>query len=217
MHRDIATLIVVTTVLATAARGVAQGTVQAPSIEAAQKAAAAAREQQSEDQKQQELLALARIKPLKVLVVIATYQGDKKISSKPYTLSVNSGDATGAKLRMGAQVALPTAATPVLDGKTVPYGGPVQYRDIGTNIDCSASQLADGRFQLRVTIENASVYAEDIAAAQISGSIPPPAIRSFRVSNSAILKDGQSTEFSTATDAISGELTRIDITLNVVK
>ena len=45
--------------------------------------------------------------PIEVQVVIARYRDDKKISSLPYTLSVNAnGDRTN--LRMGAEVAVPT-------------------------------------------------------------------------------------------------------------
>src|SRR5206468_9639729 len=114
--------------------------------------------------------------PLKVQLVISKYQGEKKTSSLPYTLSVNADDKEGARLRMGAQVPLPIAATPVLDNKTIPYGGPVQYREIGTNIDCVAESLSDGRFRLALTIEDSSIYADDNAAAfKQSGSIPPPA------------------------------------------
>jgi hypothetical protein len=32
-----------------------------------------------------------------------------------------------------------------------------------------------------------------------------------------ILKDGQSAQFTAATDKINGEVTRVDVTLNVVK
>ena len=44
--------------------------------------------------------------PLKVQIVITRFQGDKKVSSLPYTLSVVANDprGTGSSLRMGAQV-----------------------------------------------------------------------------------------------------------------
>ena len=42
-------------------------------------------------------------------------------------------------------------------------------------------------------------------------------IRSFRLSNRVILRDGQSTQFSAATNRITGETVRIDVTLNVAK
>jgi hypothetical protein len=44
-----------------------------------------------------------------------------------------------------------------------------------------------------------------------------PTFRSFRSSNVVVLKDGQSTEFAAATDKISGEVVKVDVTLTVVK
>src|SRR5712664_3897430 len=48
--------------------------------------------------------------PLRVQVVISKYQGDKKISCLPYTVSVNS-DRARASLRMGGQVPIVTTVT----------------------------------------------------------------------------------------------------------
>jgi hypothetical protein len=54
---------------------------------------------------------------LKVQVVISRYQGDKKISSQPYTLSVTP-NARAASIRMGLQVAvLSSPLVPAADGK----------------------------------------------------------------------------------------------------
>ena len=46
--------------------------------------------------------ALAAVTPLKVSVVVSRFQGEKKLSSLPYTLSVNAGSR--GTLRMGAKV-----------------------------------------------------------------------------------------------------------------
>jgi hypothetical protein len=156
--------------------------------------------------------------PLKVQIVISRYQGEKKLSSLPYSLSVNANDKQVASLRMGAQVPLPTMVTPAVEpGKPSPFGGPVQYREIGTYIDCSARALDAGRFRLSISIEDSSVYGSDGAQGGAAATGVPPAIRSFKLSNTAVLRDGQSTQFTTATDKLSGEVTRIDLTLTVVK
>ncbi len=44
-----------------------------------------------------------------------------------------------------------------------------------------------------------------------------PVVRSFQTTNRLILKDGQTSQFTAATDRVSGEVVRIDITLKVVK
>jgi hypothetical protein len=44
-----------------------------------------------------------------------------------------------------------------------------------------------------------------------------PVFRSFRSTNTLVLRDGQTRQFTAATDRVSGEVVRIDVTLNVVK
>src|SRR4029079_5417352 len=121
---------------------------------------------------------------------VSRYQGDKKISSLPYTLSVitdernrNSGHAN---LRLGTQV--PITST-VLQGngdnaRMVPS---VQYRDTGTNIDCNLVALEEGRFKVTLTVEDSSI---DAGAGSANGG--HPSFKSFRTSESLLMKDGQS-------------------------
>ena len=152
---------------------------------------------------------------LKVQLVIARYQGEKKISSVPYTMSVTAGDSRNelTRLRIGAQVPIPTVATPV-EGKPTPPSGAVTYRDVGTNIDCITRALGDGQFQLQITVDQSSVIMDPQPKQSASTA---PVFRSFRLTNSAVLRDGQTTQFTTATDAVSGEVVRVDVTVNVVK
>ena len=44
-----------------------------------------------------------------------------------------------------------------------------------------------------------------------------PALRSFRFTNSLVLKDGQTAQFTTAVDKVTGVVTKVDVTLTVVK
>ena len=44
-----------------------------------------------------------------------------------------------------------------------------------------------------------------------------PVFRSYQSTNTLVLKDGQSREFTAATDRVSGEVIRIAVTLRVVK
>ena len=44
-----------------------------------------------------------------------------------------------------------------------------------------------------------------------------PSFRNFRVTEQVMLKDGQSREFVAATDKVNGEVTKVDVTLTVVK
>ena len=151
---------------------------------------------------------------LRVQVVISRYQGDKKISSLPYSVSVSSQNGR-ASLRMGGQVPIVTTIT-VGTGAEAKQQPSVQYRDVGTNIDCMASAIDDTRFRLELTIEDSSVYTEGTQGATLRGG-DHPAFRSFRSQDSLILKDGQSAQYTTATDKLSGEVVKVDVTLTIVK
>ena len=153
------------------------------------------------------------VTPLKVQVVLSRYQGEKKVSSMPYTLAFNvlGGQGVGS-IRMGSKIPIKMLIMPVIDGQKFPSGGPVQYQDVGTNIDCRTIAFPDGRFSVEVTVDDTSVYADE------SGKqADQPSFRSFRATNSMILRDGQSGQFTSAVDKVNGEVTKIDVTLTVVK
>ena len=152
---------------------------------------------------------------LQIQVVLSRYQGDKKISSMPYTLSLNSPQppAIGRPsiLRMNSRVPVPDATATGTAPKT-------RYQDIGTQIDCFATTLEDGRYELNVSIDDQSVYLDDQFLNGLSKASELPIIRSFKVNNQfVILRPGQSTQLTVATDRISGDLIRADVTLNVMK
>ena len=163
---------------------------------------------------------LQRLVPLSVDVTVTRYQGEKKISSMPYMLAVNAnklGQAGPALLRMGAKVPVSTMPAPpgTATAAPAPAPGPVNYQDIGTNLDCSAKVVDEG-FELRMSVSDTSVYAniQDKATPTVGDM---PVFRSFQSTNTLVLKDGQSREFTAATDRVSGEVIRISVTLKVVK
>jgi hypothetical protein len=151
--------------------------------------------------------------PLKIQLVLSRYQGEKKLSSVPYLLWVTTGE-NRSSLRMGVKI-------PVYSGG----GGAVSYnyQDVGTNIDCSATSMTDGTYKVYVTVNDSSVYFPDPARpsagmAPPGGMTPPaPAIRSFTSTFVILLRDGQTGQYASATDQASGEVLKIDATLNVLK
>lgn len=156
--------------------------------------------------------AIGALVPLDVQVVVSRYQGDKRISSLPFSLAVNANDRSASSIRMGARV--PVVGTP--PGSTPNTPVQVNYENVGTNIDCFARTADDGRFQVNLTIEDSSVYqnVEGAVAPTVAGR---PVIRQFRSQNTMVLRDGQTRQFSTATDRVNGEVVRIEVTLRVVK
>ena len=159
--------------------------------------------------------------PLKVQVVIARYQGEKKISSLPYSIVVNANDgwppgSRKAQLRTGSQIAVGTSLV-AADGKPSTPFTSYQYHSVGTNIDCSAQSTDDGRYRLELSVDDTSVYPDSPTAQSGAVSSDKPTFRNFRFDNSLLLRDGQTMQFTAATDKVTGEQTRIDVTLNVVK
>ena len=153
--------------------------------------------------------------PLEIEVVIARYDGTKKISSLPYTLAVNA-NGTEVQLNMGAEVAIPSSAfTPVAGGgSNVNPLTSYSYRPVGTQISARATTAEDGRYDLMLNIDDSSVYTNP-AAPPGFGQIP--AFRSFRSRNTLLLRDVQTREYTAATDRVSGEVVKISVTLKVVK
>ncbi|HEY6506644.1 MAG TPA: hypothetical protein VIY56_01445 [Vicinamibacterales bacterium] len=154
--------------------------------------------------------ALGPLVPLDVQVVINRYQGEKRVSSHPYSLAVNANDRSLSSVRMGAQV-------PIVGSSPGPnFPEQVNYQNVGTNIDCVARTMDDGRFQVNITVEDSSVY-QNIEGAVAPSAAGRPVIRSFRSLNTLVLRDGQTRQFSAATDRVNGEVVRIEVTLRVVK
>jgi hypothetical protein len=150
--------------------------------------------------------------PLRVQVVMSRYQGEKKVSSLPYVLGVlANGQKTS--LRMGIQV-------PILMGMKTesPVMPPsYNYKDVGTNIDCQAQDAGTGQYSLNLVIEDTSIHVDSSAKSDKQIARDVPAFRSFNASFGMLLRDGQTLQYASATDPISGEVMKIDITLTIVK
>jgi hypothetical protein len=147
--------------------------------------------------------------PLKIQVVLSRFQGDKKLSSVPYVLMMTSNEQR-TSLRMGVAVPIPSG------------GGAYNYRDVGTNIDCAASTTLDGAYKVMLTVSDSAVYFPDRDRSAAGGQVPvnlasPPSIRSFTSNFNILLRDGQTAQYTVATDQVSGEQLKIDATLNVLK
>jgi len=157
--------------------------------------------------------------PLKVSLVLARYQGEKKLSSVPYVLWVTANNPERTSLRMGNQIPVTTTVFPSKDGEK-PMSS-YNYRDVGTNIDCTSSTAADGYFKLNLTVTDSSVYFPDRTDPTLStagtSATGAAAFRSFNSSFFILIRDGQTVQYTSATDQITGQVIKIDATVNVQK
>jgi hypothetical protein len=152
--------------------------------------------------------------PLKVQVVLTRHQGEKRVASLPYTMSVTAGGIP-ARLRMGVQVPV---STKMVDTPNAPSSW--QYRDVGVNIDCSAEAIEGGRFSVSLTLEQTAVYVAGDKPEASWQSLPvgtQPMFRTFNARFNPILRDGQSQQFTLATDPVSGEVIKVEVALAAVR
>ncbi|HXW05065.1 MAG TPA: hypothetical protein VD833_07530 [Vicinamibacterales bacterium] len=158
--------------------------------------------------------------PLKVQLTLTRLVGEKKISSVPYMLGVLT-NAQKTSLRMGVQVPVPQVVfgTKPDGGGLPPPQRSYSYRDVGTNIDCEARDVGNGLFNLAITVEDSTIHGDQPAGSanerKTVGDIP--AFRSFRASFAMMLRDGQTMQYASATDPISGEVVRVDVMLSLAK
>jgi hypothetical protein len=146
--------------------------------------------------------------PVKVQLVLSRAQGEKKLSSVPYLMWITANEPRPTALRLGVQI-------PVFSGGD--NTGSFNYKDVGTNIDCSVSTWSDGFYKVNLTIEDSSIYFPDRDKGVPPAKTAPPAFRSFTSTFSILLRDGQSGQYTSVTDPVSGDVLKIDATLNVLK
>lgn len=143
---------------------------------------------------------------LRVQVTIVRYSGDKKTASLPFTLWVYvDGDPTS--LNAAQNVLVPSVSFASAAGTPPPS---YSTQNVGTRIVCSAAPSGDGRFKVSLNIGDSHL----VPAKADGGTVT---LKSLQTSNSLLLRDGQTAEFVAATDPISGEVTRIDVTATTLK
>src|ERR1051325_486015 len=148
-------------------------------------------------------------------VTISRHLNEKTLSSTPYTVSVVPG--IRSQLRMGGEVPVPsTTFTPVKEGEKPAQLTSFNYRSVGTSIDIAGEAVVNSQWRLTLSIDDSSIYPADLAPPS-SKTTGAPAFRSFKSSNAVTLRDGQSLDYTMATDRLTGEVYRVSVKLTVVK
>jgi len=155
---------------------------------------------------------------LKVQIVFAEYDGEKKVKSLPYTLLLHAEHGSRAtKIRIGSRVPVATA---------IDKAAQFQYFDVGTNLDCSATPAQDGKYQLQMYLERSWVEGDVPVDTGKSTAAPKenddtvfrqPVIHQFKFDNTINLRDGQTLETDFATDPLTGKVIKVEVTLSVLK
>jgi hypothetical protein len=162
--------------------------------------------------------------PVEVLVVIAKFQGEKRVSSVPYVLALNAvvGGVIGnnterTQLTIGSEVPVPISTfTPVNDGKVAQPLRSFNYRNVGTVMSAAAVTAEGGQFEVELQIDESSL-GTSTPDGRGNSSAEMPVFKSFKARNRILLRPGVMRQFTAATDRISGETVRIEVTLTTVK
>jgi hypothetical protein len=158
--------------------------------------------------------------PIKLQLVISRTMGEKKISSLPYTLWVTANEKQPTRLRMGVDVPVVQtvfSAPKEGGGATTPQSS-YSYRPVGTNIDVTATTLPEGLFSVSITLQESGLQFDSKETPRPVGTMPGvPAFRNFTANFVILLKDGQTGQYTAATDPVTGEVLKVDATLNVLK
>ena len=133
-------------------------------------------------------------------IVLSRFNGEKRVANQPYVL-VTLANGRPKALRIGAEVPIAGAAAGTKDSPS--------YKSIGTNIIAEVTLQDDGRYLVSVTAESSSPYGDD--------KFGRPTFRNHRLEGMSYLRDDQTAEIATATDSLTGEVIRMEVTLTVVK
>lgn len=147
---------------------------------------------------------------LRVDVVVSRFSGDKRLASLPYTLYATIG--SGASLRLSQNVPIVTS---VGDQKNY------NYQELPTKIDfVSSRERSDGRYEYQLNLSTNFFYAvpqSPDAKLPVAPATDRPVFGDYTISNRLISRDGQTLTFSIATDRVTGETIRAEVTVTAVK
>jgi hypothetical protein len=170
----------------------------------------------AQDKPQEKPKSEEKAKPsisIKVLIVFTEFDGDKKISSMPYSFMTIADERMSGyystSVRTGVRVPVETGNK---DQQTT-------YMDIGSNIDCGIRSEEDSRFHVYLIFDRSALYPNKSSEGERMVASPngQPLIRQFRTSDNMILKDGQTSENIMSTDPLNGHTLRVSVTINVQK
>jgi hypothetical protein len=134
--------------------------------------------------------------PLRLEVVFNRSLGEKTVSSHAYALGVETGGEV-TTLKAGLQV-------PILrDGTTL------NFKDAATRIQCAAEDLSSGRFRLSLELDQTAPTDARTANA--------PVLHTFGFIGSLTLRDGQTIQYLSSSDPVTGETLKVQVALAVVR
>jgi len=154
----------------------------------------------------------------KVDVVVSRSLAGKEVSRLPFSLWVLvTGEHGYSSIRMGVDVPVGkvTQTTTSTNTSTTTTGD--NYRSVGTSIDAYVDRIEDGKYSVKVNLQDSSIFSPEPDGKITVNTADPKAYRTMAIQNTSQMRDGQTMPFGIATDRVSGETVRMDVTLTIVK
>jgi hypothetical protein len=157
--------------------------------------------------------------PLQVTIVFNEFDGSKRVSSLPYQMACNAAphmDKSSLRLGLRVPIAIGSSGT---EKTNTQYS----YQDVGTDIDCWASAAPEGGFLIGLGLKRNVVYPPTQSSKpmewQPGAPLPSqPIFGGFEANvRNLLLRDGESVQAATATDPVSGDVWKIEVSLKVGK
>jgi hypothetical protein len=153
---------------------------------------------------------------LRLTVTIVRVNAKKEIANLPFMLMVlpnmtlNGPDGDRVSVQNGSE--LPIPSTTMAGPNSVPS---YQYRSVGTSVSAAARNAGDGVYNIVLNVTDSQVLS-DMPETSFGG-LKLPRFQSFTSSSRLLLRDGQTVQFTAATDKVSNDIIRLDVTMNVIK
>ena len=152
---------------------------------------------------------------LRVQLVISRYQGEKKVSSQPYTI-VLSTTGSPTSLRVNVSTPMGVETTTSKDGDKTTS---TRYQSIGTSIDCrvywtTPTNPASDTFDVNVNLNDSSLFNPE---GDTKIPVSAMAIMSFSANNTLTMRNGQTMLLTTATNKVTGEVIKVEVTFTLLK
>lgn len=157
--------------------------------------------------------------PVKIEVVLSRSKNGTQVSSLPFTLMLTAGSQRPTSVRMGVDVPVGTTTSTrnSSNSEQATTTSRPEYKYVGTQLDCSAALKAGGRYDVWVSVTDSSIYSPQAGTTPNLRDADALAFRNFSMGNSLSMALGETKTFALATDKISGETLKIDVTLTAAK
>jgi len=145
---------------------------------------------------------------LRVRFLLTRQRGEQRVASRPYALLLHA-EEKATRVFIGSQVPLRT------NQNGVPT---VVFKNVGVEAEASARLLSDGRYRVEARFEDSYVFgAEVLNSPATAGAEENPILRVLQSEAKLAIRDGETVPFASAVDPITGDVLRVDVTLNVIR